>query len=127
MHFSEIISDNSTNPDLNIKTTNVMGITYTEGTTGPPKGVVYKHFLVLSGQIFEELIKQIVNLEKYDKVVYCPTPLFQSFSQLVVVFSSLFLDATIVIAERFNATTFWDDVRKYNAEIIFIMGAYYKI
>ena len=120
--FKVINSNNFTNPDLKTKSTNIMSLTYTEGTTGPPKGVLYKNLLVLSGQIFGELLKRTVNLENYDRVVYCPTPLFQAFSQLVVVFTVLFLDGTIVIAEKFNASTFWDDVRKYNAELILYYG-----
>lgn len=122
MNFSDINTNNIKNPDLNIRSTNIMGIIYTEGTTGPPKGVVYKHLLVLSGQIFGKLLKQGIFRKDDDRVVYCPTPLFQAFSQIVIVISSIFLNATIVLAERFDAAIFWDDVRRYNAELIYYYG-----
>ncbi|MHA1149989.1 MAG: AMP-binding protein [Promethearchaeota archaeon] len=116
--YSKLPTTNNSNLNIEVKFLDPMEIIYTEGTTGKPKGIIYLNVMVLAGLIISEEIK------KYGKgsVVYCPTPLFQAFAQLVIVFSALFYNATIAIAERFNAKSYWDDVKKYKADLIVYYG-----
>ncbi len=120
--FETLCSGSFENTDININPTDMMSIVFTEGTTGKPKSIVYKNFFVKSSKIFGESIKIRNRIVDYKKVVYCSTPLFQAFSQFIIVITSLYLNSTIALAEKFNASTFWDDVRKYNAELVFFYG-----
>ncbi len=119
-NFSQIVSNNIENPDTLVQALDVMEIIYTEGTTGKPKAVIYRNVLVLAGLI----VSDEINTGKYfmPTRAYCPTPLFQAFAQLVIVFPALFLNASIAIAEKFDATTFWDDVRRYKTDLIVYYG-----
>jgi len=118
LNFNVIISNNDKTPKINTRFLDVIEIIYTEGTTGKPKGIQYRNLHILSGLMFSELIKRYGEGE----VIYCPTPLFQTFAQLVIIFPALFYNATIALAEKFNAETFWDDVRKYKADLIVYYG-----
>ncbi len=123
MDYQDIVSDTIETPKTRANPGTKMEIIFTEGATGKPKAIVYRNFLILAGLIFNEEIK------KYGKgnIVYCPTPLFQAFAQLVVVFPVMFLNATIALAEKFDAKTFWDDVQNYKADLIVYYGAILQI
>ena len=121
--YEDVISDNIENSKEKITPSRKMEIIFTEGTTGKPKAIVYRNMHILAGLILSELIK------KYGEgdVVYCPTPLFQTFAQLVVVFPALFYNATIALTERFDAKTFWEDVKKFRADMIVYYGGILQI
>ena len=57
--YADVLTNNTENPGLKIKSSRKMAIVYTEGTTGPPKGVVYKNILVIAGRVFSDLMKKI--------------------------------------------------------------------
>ena len=48
--FQELITDNIKSPKYNVKDWHPMEILYTSGTTGKPKGVIYRNYLVLTGK-----------------------------------------------------------------------------
>ncbi len=123
VNYKEIVTENVENPDTRVNPGTKMEIIFTEGTTGKPKAITYRNFLILAGLIISEEIK------KYGKgnIVYCPTPLFQAFAQLIVVFPVMFLNATIALAEKFDAKTFWDDVHLYNVDLFVYYGAILQI
>jgi len=119
-NLTEIVSNDTSNPNIPIITNDIMEIIYTEGTTGNPKGVVYRNMKVLSGLIISEGLGS----GRYGqvKLIYCPAPLYQAFFQLDIIFPTMFLNASIAIAERFDASTFWEDVRRYKADLIIYYG-----
>ena len=47
--------------------------------------------------------------------IYTPLPLFHGNALLVSFIGSMLLDAKFALAERFSASRFWDDCRKYEA------------
>lgn len=123
MNYNEIISNNTDNPKEKISLSRRMEIIFTEGTTGKPKAIVYRNMHILAGLVLSEVIK------KYGEgdIVYCPTPLFQTFAQLVVVFPALYYNASIALTEKFDAPTFWEDVRKFKADMIVYYGGILQI
>lgn len=118
LDYEEVMTDNETSPKVQSSFLDPIEIIFTEGTTGMPKSIVYRNVLVLAGLIFSEEMKK----HGKGKVIYCPTPLFQAFSQLVIALSALFYNATIALAERFNAKTYWEDVKHYQADLVAYYG-----
>ncbi|OLS12888.1 MAG: Long-chain-fatty-acid--CoA ligase [Promethearchaeota archaeon CR_4] len=120
VNFTGIISNNTDNPQIPIEPNDVMEILYTEGTTGKPKGVIYRNLKVIAGLI----ISAGLGSGRYGqvKLIYCPTPLYQSFAQLDIIFPTMFLNTSIAITEKFDATIFWDDVRRYKTDLIIYYG-----
>ena len=116
--YQKLFNDNTTFPNIDIKFLDPMEIIYTEGTTGKPKGILYRNLMLVPGLIFSMKNKEYGQ----GGVIYCPLPLFHMFAQLVVVFPAFFIDATIALAENFNAKTYWEDIRRFNADIIVYHG-----
>jgi len=86
------------------------GMMYTSGTTGPPKGVVSS-----GGDAFSlTAILNAINV-KPGETMYTALPLFHGNALMISGFGSMTLDAKFAIADRFSASRFWEDCRKFEA------------
>jgi len=118
--FQKIYSSNSDNPKIKVEYQHEMEIIFTSGTTGKPKGVLYRHFYTLSGPIVGNELKK-VGINSAD-IIYCPFPLFHAFAQLLVFLPAIYLDASVALGEKFQPSNFWDETIKYNASVICYFG-----
>ncbi|MFB5192914.1 AMP-binding protein [Alicyclobacillus fastidiosus] len=82
---------------------------FTSGTTGQPKGVMLrrKHLLHAANNVI-----QSHELTEED-VAYCILPLFHINAQVIVLLSTLLSGGQLVMADRFHASRFWDDVTSH--------------
>ncbi|SOD74632.1 crotonobetaine/carnitine-CoA ligase [Jatrophihabitans sp. GAS493] len=85
-------------------------IVYTSGTTGPSKGVVQPHGLGFSYVSVEHW-----GLATLDDVVLVTLPQFHIAGQWTGVLAPLQVGGAAALVERFTATGFWDDVRRFSA------------
>lgn len=109
----------SVNPGIGYRKDDICFITYTSGTTGLPKGVVYRY-----RKSSVKLLSLVsVMLYKQDDIFYTSMPLFHGNALFVTVTSALHLGATVVLARKFSASRFWDDIIKYNVTTFNTIGA----
>jgi carnitine-CoA ligase len=87
-----------------------VGMMYTSGTTGPPKGVVANRYDTTPLQV---LLR--ASGVRPGETMYTPLPLFHGNALLVSAIGSMVLDAKLALAPRFSASRFWDDCRRYEA------------
>ena len=121
LDFQLLKSSNVDNPKVSIFEEDPIHIMYTEGTTGKPKGVLYRNVLVTSINIGYQL--KSIGLS-YDTKIYCPMPLFQGAAQFYVIIPSLFYNIPVVLAQNFNVKNFWDDVRTHSHTVFTYYGGY---
>ena len=95
------------------------GFIYTSGTTGVSKGAVCPHNYFLH---MADLVAKLRDLKSHD-ILYTFLPLFHINAQLFTVLTALLNDAQVVISDRFSASTFWDEIRKYGATQFNYLGA----
>lgn len=92
---------------------------YTSGTTGLPKGVVYRHGDAKMG-MSEALFRTIGN--KND-VFYTCLPLFHANALFITTMSAFGLGCPVALSQRFSASKFWDEVRYFGATTFNLLGA----
>jgi crotonobetaine/carnitine-CoA ligase len=87
-----------------------VGMLYTSGTTGPPKGVV------ATGYDMAPLLTILQALAiKPGETMYTALPLLHGNALLISAIGSIMMGAKLALAEKFSASRFWDDCRKYDA------------
>jgi acyl-CoA synthetase (AMP-forming)/AMP-acid ligase II len=92
---------------------------YTSGTTGFPKAAITKHLRLRMGGML--VGNAILELSPED-TVYSPLPLYHSTGLLGGWASSVHTGAAIAIGRQFSASSFWDDVRRYDATAFNYVG-----
>lgn len=107
-------TQSSDNPGLsyNINPEDPCFYIYTSGTTGLPKAVIFNH-----GR-FMKLIANFglvaVRLQSNDRL-YVPLPFYHATALGVCWASAIPNGAAIIMARKFSASNFWDDIRKFSA------------
>jgi carnitine-CoA ligase len=95
----------------------VVSVTYTSGTTGPPKGAMLgeKPYL-MAGHV----ASQLADIRAGD-VMLTWEPLYHIGGSQVIV-ACLQRGAPMALLERFSASAFWDEARRYEATQMHYLG-----
>jgi crotonobetaine/carnitine-CoA ligase len=112
--------DCSTEPiEVELKPSDPCAIIYTSGTTGVSKGVVCSHNFFLS------TARRVATLRQagHQDILYTFLPLFHINAQLLTILAALVADAKVVLSDRFSASRFWDEIRKYGVTQFNYLGA----
>ncbi|KAM8783833.1 long-chain fatty acid transport protein 2 [Rhynchonycteris naso] len=90
---------------------------FTSGTTGLPKAAVINHQRLWYGTRF-----CYISGVKKDDIIYTTLPLYHSAALMIGLSGCITTGATIVLRNKFSASQFWDDCRKYNVTVIQYIG-----
>ena len=109
----------SSRPPVSYNPEDLCVIMYTSGTTGPPKGVVYRYET--------STVKAISVMARFllnpDDVYYTCYPLFHANALFLTVTPALHAGCRVALGERFSASRFWDELRHYKATTFNGLGA----
>ncbi len=118
--YEDLLSNNENAPDHSPVISDLKAIMYTSGTTGASKGVMVAH-----GHAYEYAAGAATVLEiKEDDVYYTAgLPLFHIAGKWGAIFAVALVGATAAFPQRFSASEFWNDIRKYGVTTTFLLGA----
>jgi len=116
--FDPLLHFPDTPVEREVSFSDIGAIQYTSGTTGPSKGVLMPHaHLYLLG------LGEVEHLEvSPEDVFYICMPLFHSNAMLLQLYGSLIAGCHVVIAERFSASGWLDDIRNFGITITNTLG-----
>ncbi len=94
-------------------------IMYTSGTTGPSKGVMMTHkYWIINGYGYSYPME----IKPDDRLFTC-LPYFHANAQGYSTMGALTAGASLIVVEKFSATKFWDQIRRYKATVFNYIGA----
>jgi len=106
-------------PEGHYDKNDVCFILYTSGTTGLPKGVLYRY-----GRSTVKLLSIPANaLYKKSDILYTCLPLFHGNALFLTITQGMHRGARVVLAKKFSASRYWEDIRKYNVTSFNTIGA----
>ncbi len=106
-------------PAVEVSPDDVISFIYTSGTTGKPKAVMQtQRSFVLTGQSYPVWM----GMAPGDRIYAC-LPLFHINSQAYSTMGAIGARGAIVLAPRFSASRFWDEIRSRQVAVFNFIGA----
>ncbi|MGB9736345.1 MAG: class I adenylate-forming enzyme family protein [bacterium] len=107
--FEDIISSNTSEPDITVDEFDYASFIYTSGTTGYPKGVIdtHRNYIANAHQIVEA-----AEFTEKDRAMLI-LPLFHCNAQVVTVMAPMYAGASFVLMEGFSPKEFLPAIDKY--------------
>jgi crotonobetaine/carnitine-CoA ligase len=107
-------------PEPKLDPGDLASILYTSGTTGLPKGVMNCHNSYPTAAL--EFTQRYVRVRD-DDVLYTSLPLFHVNAQSLTTCGAVVSGRPMVLAPRFSASRFFDDLRAHDATVFNYIGA----
>jgi len=107
------------NPGVGYNKEDISLILYTSGTTGPPKGVVYRYANTGVKQL--SILARI--LYRKEDVFYTCLPLIHGNALFLTVTPAMAVGGTVALSRRFSASRFWDEISQYGATTFNALGS----
>ena len=119
MSLEEFLSAPEADLDVEVQPWDAQSIIYTSGTTGLSKGAIgpHKFWIVVAERLLE------IREGTAEDVFYTFLPLYHFNAQVLTVLSAMIAGAQMVLADKFSASGFWDEIRKYGATQFNYLGA----
>lgn len=118
--FAHLLGHGADPPPVDVGFSDPQAIMFTSGTTGRSKGALVPHSLPLVCAI-----DSLRFVSGGSRTIYCPLPLFHAAGLWDGMLAALLSGARLAVAERFSASRFWEDVRRFDAQTV--MGVFSMI
>ncbi len=109
LDYREVVDNDGRYEEVEVLWSDPFIIMFTSGTTGPSKGSLMPHNYALH---MGEVVGEAVEYSERD-CLYNALPLFHGNAQVLSTMPALMSGARMVLAERFSAGRFWDEIKRY--------------
>lgn len=107
-------------PGVDLEPGDPMGIIYTSGSSGRPKGVVLPHYSYVNTGW--EFAQNILDIDADDRL-FTTLPLFHCNAQQTTVMGAMVSGTDFVLESSFTPEEFWERVREYDVTVFNYIGS----
>lgn len=117
--YGELARDADAASDAEVRFSDPVAVLYTSGSTGPAKGALVSH-----GQHYMNGYQPTAtfDLGEDDRLFVC-LPLDHNMAQGYGVMPAVVSGGSVHLVPRFDAATFWDDIRTHDCTVLPFVGA----
>ncbi|HEX6519447.1 MAG TPA: acyl-CoA synthetase [Streptosporangiaceae bacterium] len=130
--YAEALSAADGKRDFGPRSADDIYIIYTGGTTGHPKGVMWRHEDIwrtlgggidfITGEVLEdEWAQSRKGAEGNGMVRMAPAPLIHG-AAMVATLAALFMGDTVVVLRKFDPHVLWDAVQRHKVNVLSVIG-----
>ena len=119
MEYADLLGHGSLTAAVDCADSDLAAILFTSGTTGPSKGVMWSHRMAIH---FGSTSSWAMGY-RADDVVFTCLPLFHINALFTSFLPALQQKASVVIAQRFSASTYWAEIAESGATVTNMLGA----
>ncbi len=116
--LAEVLEGTHAAPDVTVKPSDIFCFMFTSGTTGPSKAAMLPH---AAATAFIPVHLEACGYTTED-VLYTCLPLFHGNAQMLSTVPALVAGARLHLAERFHASTFWEEMARAGATAFNYIG-----
>ncbi len=117
--YYDLMNNDGNYEPVPVTSSDPFSIMFTSGTTGPSKGSLLPHGYAIH---MGDIISRATCYTEQD-CLYTVLPLYHGNAQLLSIMPAMMSGARIILRERFSASRFWQDVRKYGCTEFNYIGA----
>ncbi|WAA12071.1 class I adenylate-forming enzyme family protein [Fervidibacillus halotolerans] len=122
MSLSDMISENSSEPDITVDERDDAEILYTSGTTGYPKGALFDHHRIIHVALSTAII---LKLGPEDRLLHV-APMFHSAELNLFTVTGTYLGCTQIVHQQFQPMDVLRDIEKYHISFFFGIPTMYN-
>jgi crotonobetaine/carnitine-CoA ligase len=115
--YDDLLLGSDSAVDSGVQWHDPVAIFYTSGTTGVSKGVVlpHNHHFDFGCTLLQ------CSASGFDDVWYICAPYYHGLAQYMSTVPAMLAGGSVALAERFSASRFWSDIRKYRATVAWMV------
>ena len=118
VQLDDLLEGDTSPPEVEVKSEDVMQMIFTSGTTSKPKAVMLTHANCLRSG---ERASRSAAIDESDRLM-TSLPAFHVNAQSMTILASLTAGATCVLLEEYRATKFWSQLRKHRATSVSLVA-----
>jgi crotonobetaine/carnitine-CoA ligase len=117
--WAAVVSDDASDPRVEVLPSDLALLIYTGGTTGPSKGCMISHNYACNQA------RQVawVNLRTPESITWTPLPVFHSNAVCATLLANLTLGARVALYPRFSVSNFWPEIERTGANDCMLLGS----
>ncbi|MFJ2690089.1 AMP-binding protein [Pseudomonas sp. NPDC087336] len=117
--WNDLLSDDASEPDVQVMPHDLAMLIYTGGTTGPSKGCMVSHNYTCS--LARQML--VITNRQEDTITWSPLPLFHLNAVATTVVANMMVGARIAIYPRFSVSNFWPQIERTGANDVQLLAA----